>query len=214
MKSVIFDFDGVLANTLDPIVDFLSRISFRSKDRVREEVLELLMVNDKENFFQRYIKDMLAKPLENFLIKQPNLLFVDKLDQIEELPTAKAILSNNYSFICKKLLGNYVDMFEIIIGDDIADTKVEGFELIFLNPKFSREHTIFVTDSVGDVLEAQKVLPKKNIFAVDWGYHSRATLSKVVSKTHMLSDFSTLEKLLYEHKTSLNTPAISQAQLW
>ena len=198
MKSIIFDFDGVLGNTLEPVSEFLAKISFQSKNRAKEEVLKLLMTNHKENFFQRHLKDLMANPLQNFLSKQPNILFKDRLEEIRLIDTPKAILSNNYSFICKKLLGEYTDMFDLIVGDDISDTKIAGFELIFDNPKFDPENTIFITDSVGDVLEAKKILKKKNIYAVSWGFHTPEQLQEVLPKSHILSDFSKLDRVLYE----------------
>ena len=200
MKSIIFDFDGVLGNTLEPVSEFIAKISFQPKDRAKQELLKMLMTNHKENFFQRQLKDLMATPLENFLLKQPNILFTDRLEEIKNLGVSKAILSNNYSFICKKLLGEYANMFDVIVGDDISDTKVAGFELIFQNPKFDPEQTIFITDSVGDVLEAKKVLKKKNIYAVSWGFHSPQELSEVLPKSHILSDFSELGEILYETK--------------
>jgi phosphoglycolate phosphatase-like HAD superfamily hydrolase len=197
VKSIIFDFDGVLGDTLEPVTEFISRLTWQPKSKVRAGVLKLLMNNQKENRLQRYFKDLLAPKLEKYLLSRPSCLFESRLRELQNINVPMAILTNNYSSICKKLLGDYAQMFELIIGDGEADTKVKGFELIFKHPGFSKTSTVFVTDSVGDILEASLILKKSQIYGVSWGFHSPEVLQEFLPKKHILTDF----KILNHHDT-------------
>ncbi|MEM1312825.1 MAG: HAD hydrolase-like protein [Patescibacteria group bacterium] len=199
MKSIIFDFDGVFGDTLEPVTEFLTKFSWKSKSKVRSDILKLLMSNRQETRLQRYFKDRLALKLETYLVGYGNCLFEDRLKEVSQLQAPKAILSNNYSFICKRLLGSYTSLFDLIIGDGEADTKVKGFELIFQNPKFAKSSTIFITDTVGDILEARKVLRKNQIYGVSWGFHDSELLKSYLTPGHILTDFKKLT-LIDSHK--------------
>jgi phosphoglycolate phosphatase-like HAD superfamily hydrolase len=199
VKSIIFDFDGVFGDTLEPVTEFLSRLTWQPKSKVRAGVLKLLMQNQKENRLQRYFKDMLAPKLEKFLLSKENCLFHERIEEIQNVKVPMAILTNNYSTICRKLLGNYAHLFELIIGDNEADTKLKGFELIFKHPGFSKNTTVFITDSVGDILEASSILKKSQIYGVSWGFHSPEVLKDYLPKKHILTDFKSLNQHIANH---------------
>jgi phosphoglycolate phosphatase-like HAD superfamily hydrolase len=209
VKSIIFDFDGVLGDTLEPVTEFLSQLTWQPKAKVRAGILKLLMSNRKENRLQRYFKDLLAPKLEKYLLSQPSCLFEGRLNELKHVKIPMAILTNNYSTICKKLLGDYAKMFELIIGDGEADTKIKGFELIFKHPGFAKDSTVFVTDSVGDILEASTILKKRQIYGVSWGFHTVDTLAPHLLQNHILDDFKNLNQLVLNSRQFLKKISVS-----
>jgi phosphoglycolate phosphatase len=71
------------------------------------------------------------------------------------------------------LLGTFT---EILGADSHTRSKVYRFNLIFEKYSFLPGECIFVTDTLGDILEANKVNVKT--IAVDFGYHTKETLEE------------------------------------
>ena len=63
-----------------------------------------------------------------------------------------------------------------IWGNDAAESKVAKFQMIFKAHNSSPTNSVFITDTVGDIREAQSLsIPT---IAVSWGYHSHELLEQ------------------------------------
>ncbi len=196
MNNFVFDFDGVLGNTFAPLVKYLAKATFRSEESTKKRITNYMMSNHKENFIESFIKNWASIGFERFLDKGKfDLIFSQHLEEIKDLPGKKAILTNNYSSLCKKLLGPQSDMFDVILGDKEANTKVAGLHLLFNEYGFEKENTVFVTDTVGDVVEASEILSKNQIYGATWGYHSKKLLQTVLPESQLLDNLMVLKNL-------------------
>lgn len=68
------------------------------------------------------------------------------------------------------------EIFKEVIGMDTYRSKVDKFNFIFGKYHFTAADCVFVTDTLGDILEANTLNIKT--IAVDFGYHNKETLSK------------------------------------
>lgn len=196
MTSYIFDFDGVLGNTFKPLSLFLSQYFLKSPEKIGILLRESMMQNQKLNGLKEWAKGVMTKNLLKYFQEYPeSLLFANRMDEIAQIQSPKAILSNNYSTICKSILGNQTEQFSHILGQDIVENKLQGLEIIFQDPKFTVDNCIFITDTIGDVLEVSKKLPIQNIYGVSWGYHSAQELEDVLPPQHILTDFTNMPVL-------------------
>ncbi len=55
-------------------------------------------------------------------------------------------------------------------------SKIKNFQYLFMKYNLNNDNCIFVTDTLGDILEANEV--KLNTIAIDCGFHERERLQK------------------------------------
>ena len=67
-------------------------------------------------------------------------------------------------------------LFSFIYGRETHKIKVDKFEKVLREKNLKAEECLFVTDTLGDILEANKVGIKT--IAVDFGYHEKERLQK------------------------------------
>jgi phosphoglycolate phosphatase len=176
-EVVIFDFDGVIANTFetcyeinklgDPQITideyrrrFLGNISDTKPER--EPIRKI-------DFFAEYGKRMLSGPL-----------FDDMKEIIEEINEANkmVIVSSTITPLIEDYLVHHGlrERFEDILGYDIATSKVKKFNTVLSHYNLTSSEAVLVTDTVGDIIEAKEIdIPT---IAVTWGYQPREILEQ------------------------------------
>ena|SRR3989338_6811055 len=135
MKLLLFDFDGVLVDTL----------VMHYEKRSRE--LEM----------PQSLKNLVHKLNENYRL---------------------AIVSSTPSGLIAKILKqtNVHQYFSDICGADIHTSKVVKNKMLLHKYKTDPSDAVFITDTVGDILEARECGIKS--IAVTWGSHNEKTLKK------------------------------------
>ncbi|GAB4143195.1 MAG: hypothetical protein OHK0017_00250 [Patescibacteria group bacterium] len=189
MTYYIFDFDGVIGNTLDPWSKFLAASLHIRPEFAKAQLISNGFKSSNDNFIKRIVKNYFFNRLREDYSKRKDLIFEERLKEIVKMDGQKAILTRNDSRICIDLLGEYASHFKYILGRNEASTKVKGFAQLFGDLDFKSDETLFFTDTVGDIKEAQKALPEKQIIAVSWGYHTREILNKHLPEDQIIDDF-------------------------
>lgn len=179
MTLIIFDFDGVIADSLHYIRLVLNSLAdkygFRKIDsdehyadlingnvlevvkKLRIKKLQLPMV------FLDY-KRLMKKEIEKVRIYRGMEQVLKRLSEEHEL----AIVSSNHKDVIEKVLehNNLSGIFDQILGLEFSFHKSE--KLRHLTKK--KSDCVFITDTVGDVRDAKEV--KIKTIGVAWGYHS------------------------------------------
>jgi phosphoglycolate phosphatase len=192
IKAVIFDFDGVLADTWDTSISICKKVGLDFtvddfKDHHNGNVYEKPVLEFKKqqvaDFFTESIKRATAGNLFPLL---------KELEQIDQKYKMFIISSNSEISISKYfLLGKWTSFFEKIYGRETDNSKVKKFEILFQEYSLKPEECVFVTDTLGDLLEGAKVGVKT--LAVTWGYHGEMRLrkgnpSKIIHNFNELSE--------------------------
>jgi len=176
-KLVMFDFDGVLVDTLligHKITEEVNRnISINEYKSCFEGNINTAIKNNKLNphpkFFEQY--DNYSRE-----IKIPDILkeIIKKLAQEYIL----VIISSSETSSIKKILEreNIFTCFNEILGNDINTSKIIKVKMILQKYNALSKHSLFITDTLGDILEAQSCEVKS--IAVTWGFHDKKTLEK------------------------------------
>ena len=177
MKTIIFDFDGVIHDTFDLAHKVKNEAT--GKDSSKEEY---------RDFFNGNIFEAVAVDNEiekNFLRLQKEAFKYLKLEK--DIKQHLENLSKNY-FLCiissnqEDVLNMYfqnndfVHIFKEILGAETHRSKVEKFKYLFAKHALKVEDCVFVTDTLGDILEGHKVGVKT--IAVDFGFHESERLKK------------------------------------
>ena len=177
MKTIIFDFDGVIHDTFDlaykinieAIGEKLTEDEYRDffngnifeRIEITEENAKKFYELQNEAFKYLRLEDKIKINLEKLSEKYP--LFIISSNQ----ETALNIYFRN---------NNSTHIFKEILGMETHKSKVEKFKYLFNKYNLKAEECVFVTDTLGDILEGHKVGVK--VIAVDFGFHKRDRLEK------------------------------------
>ncbi len=179
-KLVIFDFDGVLVDTLEACFSIASSVNENlSLDEYRTffegNIYEAKRLDGGEprkyipEFFERY--DTATRRL---VIPSPLKDLVKKFAG----EYALAIVSSTPTDLIRNILAreNLADCFKEILGSDIHNSKVIKIKMLLDQYSIAPVETIFITDTLGDIREGEKCGVRS--IAVVWGFHERERLER------------------------------------
>ena len=178
MYNIIFDFDGVIEDTFElhrqKVKEFtgvaLNKKSFR-------ELHNGNIFNNVDSNLQKVdwfkYQEFIHKDLSNLKIKQNIKKALQELSQNHKL---FIITSGSRRNILDYLKNNNVNMlFEEVAGIELHKSKIDKFNFIFKKYNLKQLNCIFITDTLGDILEANST--KIKTIAVEFGYHDKKTLN-------------------------------------
>lgn len=190
-KVLIFDFDGVLANTMGLHLE-LSRKFFpdiTEQDHIdhgkANPIIKPKIRYEKEHYpiyFKMY-NDRVSKtelyPLYDFLEKHAEKIIVICSSSPRE---------GIERFLTEKGIGGFIDG---IYDVHLNPSKVEKLQMIMTEFNAKPEECIFVTDTVGDINESKKL--SIDAVGVTWGLHTREMLEEaqpfaIIDKIEELED--------------------------
>lgn len=186
MKLFLFDFDGVLVDSLDvyekTVTDCLKKIN-QPLTRGREEFLELFEGNFYEslvkkgvdlNAFMKASVDILAEV--NFKDIKPMDTVVPVVRELHKNHCLIVISSNESSSIKEALeLFHYDGYFREILGSDFMFSKKE--KILYAIKKYSAapKDIYYIGDTTGDIKEGKQAGVKT--VGITWGWHSKEKMA-------------------------------------
>ena len=208
-KVIIFDFDGVLADSFDTFYPLLRDTMKRIGLSLTSSQYRDLFIGNVHQGLKNFIgDDNKYEAAMEFRNSNYDKYYYDKRRKAKLFPGAARFLkeiSKNYVLTVassgredniKNLLeeNNIKNLFSLILANSAISK--EGM-INEISNKFNTEprETIMITDTVGDVKIAKKLCLKT--IAVTWGFHNSAMLKN--SKPHKLvRNFNELHNLLEE----------------
>ena len=199
-KVIVFDMDGVLFDT----IPYARKVFMERHPGVTEEMYnEIHSGNFHDNalkYKHLHIKETEAEKEQHrvkYAQKKSQTPLFDGIDDLlkvlKEQEHILVVNTNAYNRNCLELLKNagIQDLFDFIATAEVSKDKVEKFE--FIKDKYKTDNNIiFVTDALGDVLDAEKVdIPT---IAVTWGVHDRSFFERKKHK-NLLHIADTVEEL-------------------
>jgi len=183
MKAIIFDFDGVLVGNRQENLEshqqkyrgMTSEIHLDLFDGnihvIRQKLIDSGAIEEKS-------KEHIHSILNERILKKNSLSDEAKeiLRSIKEDGYLLFILSSNNGENIKSFLkGNdSLDLFDGVFGYEPGVNKQQKFQSIIKQHDLVKDKCFFITDTLGDIFEANKVGIKT--IAVDFGIHSRKRL--------------------------------------
>ncbi|NJL96950.1 HAD family hydrolase [Candidatus Gracilibacteria bacterium] len=189
MKYLIFDFDGVIANTFEAYVQFYAEQRKISPEKSTKFIINHVLHNNRPTLIKTVIKNLYLPKLESVILKRQNTLNTDLLNNLRQIKYPKAIVSRNNTKLIKILLSiDQQQLFNYIFGYNNSKSKVAALSYICLQNKVQLDDILFVTDTVGDVIELTGLgtLKKDQILGVTWGFHSRNLLETVLPSAQIM----------------------------
>lgn len=177
IKNLIFDFDGVIADTHDinwalsqdhdetaTYEDFLAHhdgnVFAEPKIKFKPESVHL--------FHSEYRQRLTKSHLEQA---------VDPLRRLGE-KYSLYIISSTREVAIKEVLehSSLLTLFARVMGEETHKSKVEKFKMLLQSEDINPENTLFITDTLGDIKEAHKVGVRT--IAETFGFHDRERLQQ------------------------------------
>jgi len=188
MKLFLFDFDGVLVDSLDvyekTVTDCLIKIN-HPLTRGREEFLELFEGNFYESLVKRGVDlDVFMKAAEDILAgvdyskMKPFGAMMPILNDLKKDHALIVISSNDSPTIQEALrLYHFNGIFQEILGSDFMFSKKE--KILYAAKKYHVDlnDIYYIGDTTGDMKEGRQAGVKT--VGVTWGWHSKEKMAAV-----------------------------------
>jgi phosphoglycolate phosphatase len=184
-KLLLFDFDGVIVDSLDLYEDAVNRCLKeigKPPFRDRDEFLRIF-----ENNFYQGIREKgvdVAAFMEASAALAPALDYgrvkpVDELKPVLEKLQDRhtlAIVSSNSNYAIRRILSthHYDRYFEDILGHEFTLSKTEKIGRAATLLKKGLDKTFYIGDTAGDIKEAKQAGART--VAITWGWHTREKL--------------------------------------
>lgn len=182
-KFILFDFDGVIADSFDVAFDTVKTIcpAITKEDYQKRFEGNIHEVKHPESFHSNECKH----DLDWFDIYVPKMkekakLFagMEKLIFGLEKEYMLVIISSTITFPIEEFLAlhNLREHFDWVMGSDVHTSKVEKIKMVFDKYSVKPEDCIFITDTLGDIREASKMnVPS---IGVTWGFSTPEVLER------------------------------------
>ncbi len=186
IKVVIFDFDGVIFDTIDIAYDIVRKTCDKHckvKINSMKDFLKLYKTNFYEAMKKMGVDDMGAIKKEQIdrLRKVKPKPFKGIKDVLKKLKQTHkvAVVSSNFQDIMEMDLKreNMMGLFDIIIGADKIESKIKKIKFILKKFNLDESEALFVTDTSGDLKEAKEA--GISTMGVVWGFLPKEELLKV-----------------------------------
>lgn len=186
MKLFLFDFDGVLVDSLEvyekTVKDNLQKIK-QPVIQSREEFLELFEDNFYTSLKNKGIDlDVFMKAAEDILAQvritdmKPFPGVAPVIEALHRKHRLIVVSSNDYASIKAALdLFHFNDCFQDILGSDFMFSKKE--KILYAAEKYHAEpnEIYYIGDTTGDIKEGKQAGVKT--VGVTWGWHSREKMA-------------------------------------
>lgn len=190
IKTIIFDFDGVIADTLPFTISKTIRILKKdfSISLSDKEIIKIIQTNSFTNIIKILRLSLFKLPIIVGKINQSQEELCKVIDTIKIFPGIKKllldlrkqdlklmILSSNLEKNVRKFLQlNQVDIFDYIDCGSHILGKATALESFLKKNNLKKENVIYVGDEIRDVEACKKAGVK--IIAVSWGLNKKEAL--------------------------------------
>lgn len=195
IKAIVFDFDGVIVNTYE---NHYQTYAKKYKDLDRETHKRLFEGNVLELRRSLVVKDegldITALLKEHLMEQDLDFTIADILKDLNKKYMLFIITSHSEPVINDFLRKEKIDsLFKQVLGRESAEKKEAKFLKVLDKYSLKKNEVVFVTDTLGDILEAKKAGIRT--IAVDFGFHERWRLQNG-KPFAIVSNFEELEKMI------------------
>jgi phosphoglycolate phosphatase-like HAD superfamily hydrolase len=190
-KEIIFDFDGVLVDSFevcfgvtkmyDPEItedEYKMMFTGNIYDAVQARGNRLQSAPSGFDFFDEYSKTIFAIPPIDRAAEVCKVLI--------ERGLSLSIVSSTYTMPIQEYLelNNMNQYFRKVYGGDLERSKLKKFQIIQSELQLGIDELLFVTDTLGDLVEAAKL--NLESIAVTYGFHDRSILVRHIGPFQMI----------------------------
>ena len=187
-KTLIFDFDGTIADTLTHIIaianDYVKEYGI---NKITKKDLERLKGKTPWQIMREYKIPLYKVP---FIVVKVQSLLHKQMNKVKIFPGIKVILktlkkknmsigilsSNSKKNVMAFLKKNNMNMFDFIHSENNLFGKDKALRNILRRYKIKKEDVIYIGDEVRDIEACKKA--KIPVISVSWGFNTYSLLKK------------------------------------
>lgn len=182
MRVLLFDYDGVIANSFYVVFNIFNSVceKYGLPKMNKEEFVHLYDDNFYVDVVKRGMKkEDIPKMVEDFragFLKNE----INKFDEIDKTVNELAkknkivVVTSSETSVVKEFLKRFGIKVDEVLGADVETSKIKKIEAV--KKKYPNAQFAFITDTSGDIKEGKKagVL----CYGVTWGYHNEQQLMR------------------------------------
>lgn len=176
-KIILFDFDGVIVDSFEAAYSINAEMKFNLS---KEQYKDLFMGNIYDSI-KEFVTDENREAHGKKWFKHYNALLM-KMPPIKEMPETLAKLAEDFILVVisssvQSSIHAYLELhdlhhhFDIVMGADVHESKSHKIEMIFDKYNVTKNDCMFITDTVGDLIEAKN--KEVESIVVTWGFHEK-----------------------------------------
>jgi phosphoglycolate phosphatase len=186
-KTIIFDFDGTVADTLNILLGIYNQAALRFGCRqIMQEDIEILRSKKPQTFLKQYGVKGYKIPLMALYIKRHMTKHLLEIQPVQGMQTVLAKLksedyvlgiltSNSKSNVTNFLdQNNLLDYFDFVYSSKNIFRKDIALVKIANKHKINKKDVIYIGDETRDIEACQRIGIK--IIAVSWGFNNKSIL--------------------------------------
>jgi phosphoglycolate phosphatase-like HAD superfamily hydrolase len=202
MHYLIFDFDGVLGDTLHDTKMVKTKIENISYEQASDDILAHFSKPSHSKSDDPTAEKLVEvlKWSHNFgylLSKTDFPIFTGFIDEIKKIKDFKsAIVSSGSKVYIDRVKNLGVDFTHIL---DVFDhhSKEEKIKTICADWSADINDVYYFTDTQSDVIELRNVMNPTKIIGCSWGFQGYDKLLEVLPKEQILNEFKDIHKIIY-----------------
>jgi HAD superfamily hydrolase (TIGR01549 family) len=204
--TLIFDFDGTIADTLSAVIRLVN-------EHADEFKIQPLADKDVENLRGMSNRDIMKK-YQIPLVKMPSLVLRtqkelhQRIDQVELFPGIRDLIlglknrgfrlgiltSNSRENVLKFLRARHLDIFDFIHAESNFFGKTRALLHLLKKYDLRKDEVIYVGDETRDIEACQNA--DISVIAVSWGFH-RKELLRGKNPTYLVDSPKEIENIIF-----------------
>ena len=197
MNHIIFDFDGVLARSLEDNTNMNLKFNkFPGMTRTELDQMVIDRFSQPRHDRSKVISEVERQEILDFSVDIANMtlacentIFQTFIDSIKKLTDCRfAIVSSGSELYVKKYSSEFGINFDYVLTVEDSLSKEDKVETVCQNWGIEVKECNYITDTVSDVLELREIMDKNKILGVAWGWSGLDRLKKVLPENQILVD--------------------------
>ena len=204
---IIFDFDGVLGDTLQGYITAHLNILRKggnvdiTHEKLEKMYHEYCKVSNQDH--KKVAKDLTVKRAElnqaylAELGEKPIPLFEDFIATLKKLHTSNmAVVSGAIDEVLNKAIAQTTLRFSHVLGFKEDFSKIDRVKQICKDWDVELSEIFYVTDTLNDVLDLEVILDRSQIIGVDWGWHGGQVLNQELPNEQILYEPEEIHRVI------------------
>jgi HAD superfamily hydrolase (TIGR01549 family) len=173
VKLIIFDFDGVLADTYDVYHKFLME-KFHLSDKRAKHFLDKSAVSMRRErrlkWLVRRLESYYYRRFRKYIHEKHDLYRAELPELLDRLSVPAGVVTRSTARVCEEILDSQYERFDFVYGRKMFHHKHQIIKKILDERDLQELEVVFVTDTTADILDVQETLPISQIFVTSWGF--------------------------------------------
>jgi HAD superfamily hydrolase (TIGR01549 family) len=198
MKHIIFDFDGVLARSLEDDTKALIMLG-TYPDLTPEQINHQTVESYQEIKYAKLIslgktetdkKIAWCKEYAKCVLSYENTIYWEFVKAVKNIKNAKlAIVTSGSVYFIKVFVDRFEIEFNQILTIEDGISKEDKVEKACKNWKIDVKDCYYITDTVSDVLELRDLVGINKIYGCAWGWYGLERLRQVLPSNQIFVEF-------------------------